>query len=1264
MSDEVAPVGASELSEVDDVLAEALTVQGEAGVRALGLMRDAHRVLTGEGFVRPAEVAAACVRSAADALLGLPGAPVTVGLQSAAEDLLAAVDAFGPPAVAVEVGPSGEAAAEVAGQKAPGAGTGAADTGSGEPQASSVTVGAVWERVTAAAEVLRGELERPGGYHRGRARGIIERLTGAVLGGAQERALDVWGKVYGLASGILHGRAAGPGDAVLLYTELLGAARELLVPLPERAARVLQLAALKDPGAAEAAELARWWDLRATDYFFRSTPAPVWLDVLQEHAPHLLMPDQAAGGRWPVTPFLDHVAAADPDAVRTWLNEPAGKGAGVPRAQEIAAAGRLALDALLGLAVRHWDAVDAGQLQAVLAGPAVRDGGGPAVGATLRLAARWARAVPRAERAGQWIGVVEGLLAGAVEDEHTGHLALDAVAGRVKAQMRAAGLLDGDDEDVEGAAGEGGGADWVATEEEMRELIALEVASHLPDHDVAMLVRELARTAYPAGRPGPAHRNIGAVRAVLAKLLARDVEATAGQVWPVVFSADLDQVHVADTAVFGGPRLARAVLDLAAADAEAGVDLAVRTRGLRRVAAVDARLHDRLLAAHLAHRPPAAGAGGAGDGEWWQEAIALVPRLVAGEPAPETARLVELVLRTCPPESAARLEEDVRTALGTPPSAALVAEVVPDGAERVDGLAEPLASWLRVWDWSPVLTPVVVAGWEPVLDAVARLRPEGPADPRVGAVLDPVKADVSLGEEELAGLGPVEAAVRIAGAPDAGGVGYAMVLHRLVAADPAAWTGDVPAVLDALRLPGLAGFYLAAAAVYADRPGAFPDGALSAAVAAALDLRRGFAETGPTVGKDGIWRRPAGMSFAGQALFDLLTAAWRADGLAGDLEKDAVAYLHALADPLTHPAEDAEETGDVATAAAGDSAGAPGAVQDLPGTAADAGPEAAVVGVGEGTAPVLGSDGEVRALGTLLEYAVHRARTAGEMPEDVLDTVAAVLAAHAGQEAVATAVGVHLPALHRHAPAFTAAHRTALYGIEPGRPSPAASWLRWGPYDRLLLAALDRAELLAALRAQMPGADGHLANALLDDPAVLGDPAALWAELAGGTDEGAAAVSRLLEAIGGRAPRAVDGVPLPPAAGRVGAAVVLWRAALAAGLPPGALAGAGAFADAAVEEAVWLELMRASAEYSLPLTDADLVAERAAAHPDRPDALLLAALLVAQAPGTWQETAVRRHARVLLDAATALPPGERPRGVGELRTALVNAGDLGAAACR
>jgi hypothetical protein len=244
------------------------------------------------------------VRSAADALLSLPGSPATAGLKPAAQDLLAAVDAF-PPPTAEESSPGKPAAL-----------ADTPDANSGATQSPSTAARAGWERVSAAADVLRGELQRPGGFHRARARGIVERLTGVTLGAAQETALDVWGAVYGVASGILHGGAAGPGEAVRLYTEILGAARELLVPLEDRAARVLELAALQQPGAAEAAELARWADPRATDYFFRSGPATAWLEVLQEHAPHLLMPDRAVGGRWPAAPFLNHVAQQDPNTVR------------------------------------------------------------------------------------------------------------------------------------------------------------------------------------------------------------------------------------------------------------------------------------------------------------------------------------------------------------------------------------------------------------------------------------------------------------------------------------------------------------------------------------------------------------------------------------------------------------------------------------------------------------------------------------------------------------------------------------------------------------------------------------------------------------------------------------------------------------------------------------------------------------------------------------------------------------------------------------
>ncbi|GHB14900.1 hypothetical protein GCM10010330_80580 [Streptomyces tendae] len=58
-----------------------------------------------------------------------------------------------------------------------------------------------------------------------------------------------------------------------------------------------------------------------------------------------------------------------------------------------------------------------------------------------------------------------------------------------------------------------------------------------------------------------------------------------------------------------GPLLARAVLDLAAADAAAGPPLADRLRAWSGIAAADAEVHDRVLAAHLAAPPRPAAPG-------------------------------------------------------------------------------------------------------------------------------------------------------------------------------------------------------------------------------------------------------------------------------------------------------------------------------------------------------------------------------------------------------------------------------------------------------------------------------------------------------------------------------------------------------------------------------------------------------------------------------------------------------------------------------
>ncbi|MFF9786368.1 hypothetical protein [Streptomyces nigrescens] len=1218
MSDEAERPAGENVLEVDGVLAAALAAQGEAGVRALGLLRDARRVLAGVGLEQPEEVAEACLRSAADALLRLPGAPDApepVGLQSAARNLLAALDALPAPA-----GPS-DAPQPAAGRGRPGTRAGAS---------------AGWEQVQCVAQALHREVVRPGGYHRGRAAGIAERLMGVKLGAAQETALDVWGEVYGKASGTLHGAAAETGRPARLYAEVLAAARELLVPLPGRADRVLELTALEHPGPAQARELARWADPRATAFFFRSGPAPAWLKVLDEHAPHLLMPDAAAGGTWPAAPFLTHLADTSPEVARAWLAD---------HAEKVAAAGRPALDEVLRLAARGDRAVAAAQVRAVLAQDAARtaagEPGGLAGGWTLRLAATWARKVALPERDGHWIAVVEQLLTGAVDAEH-----LDARSRRSPAERAALaeeriasgtvgvfGLLldDVDDE-----------ADW--------DRAARTEAARLPETEIARLLRELVRTAHPAGPAGGPHPRVRTIRAVAAGLLRRDVEQTAPAARRIVFRTDLDHVRPGEPAAFGGPRLARTVLDLAAADADAGASLAERTAQWKKFAGLDRWLHDRLLAAHLTARPPAPGnrpppgpygdsqAAAAAEGEWWTQACALVARLLADRPDPEPARLVETLWRTCPPDATDQLETAARTALGAPPDPREVERVLAAGAERLDGTAEPLGAWLRVWDWSPVLPARALAGFAPLLAALRRIRPAGPADPRTAAAPEPVRATPALDAEDLrelaAARGPAAAAGALAAAEDAGADGYAIVLHHLVAADPAAWTADVPGLLEALDRPALRAFYLLAAAASAHHPDALAGESLPQACAAALQMRRTFPNPGAGQERDVLL-------LADQAVVDLLTHAWHTDTDLRAGLTDALAHLHTLAGALTRPAASTPD------------------------------PQAAADETAQAGGPLLlGSDPEVRALGCLIDYATYRARTGGKMPDDVLHLLAGALAARGDHNAVATAIGVRLPALHHHAPDFATTHRTALYALPPAGWSPAAAWLRWGPVHPPLLAALDRTELLAALRAGEGGPAEHLAHALTGDPDFLGDPSTAWQEIAAGPG-GAAAVSWLLELLAtrlaparmalmdGRLNRVDAGAAQPATEPAAAAVTVLWRAALEAGLPPGALAGAGAFARAALDDSVWLSLARRSAEHTPAQTEAGLLAERAASHPRSPDALLLAAyLLTRPAPAPWYDAEVRWHARTLLQAAAALPAADRPAETGQLRQALVEAGEV------
>ncbi|MER6685458.1 hypothetical protein [Streptomyces olivaceoviridis] len=396
---------------------------------------------------------------------------------------------------------------------------------------------------------------------------------------------------------------------------------------------------------------------------------------------------------------------------------------------------------------------------------------------------------------------------------------------------------------------------------------------------------------------------------------------------------------------------------------------------------------------------------------------------------------------------------------------------------------------------------------------------------------------------------------------------------------------------------------------------------------------------------------PDAGEYAGRAWSGLLTFVWRTgDGL-GDLGGDLPAVLdqlHALTEPLTHPAAARPPTA-AAVAPATPASGPAGPPSDRA-----AGEEQGL------PAGLLDAHPAVRALDCLLDYAASRASRDGQMPGDVLNLVAGVLAARGGDEAVAAVIGARLPLLHRRATAFTAAHHAEVYGLVPGRPSPAAAWLhdRRGPgLDPLLLAALDGGQLLAALREEPSGrAAFRVIHALLTGhDELLGDPVATWRELAAGPGGAETASAFLGHLALFTAMRPVDRTA-------VDSEQVWWTAALDDGLPPGALADADYFA-AALPDEVWLPLARRSAAHSPAQKDAGRVAEHAAAHPREPDALLLAVyVLTRPAPEGAYDGDVRRHARALLQRAEALPEPDRPAEAAQLRQALIEAGEVDLAA--
>ncbi|MEE1759658.1 hypothetical protein [Streptomyces sp. SP18BB07] len=563
-------------------------------------------------------------------------------------------------------------------------------------------------------------------------------------------------------------------------------------------------------------------------------------------------------------------------------------------------------------------------------------------------------------------------------------------------------------------------------------------------------------------------------------------------------------------------------------------------------------------------------------------------------------------------------------AFSAPPGPQELAGYDPASANR------PPRAWLQVWDWSPVLPEPVLTPWQPVLTLLRRAKPSGPDDPRTtGPFVQITDAPRPVVDERQAAAiaaehGPTAAAATLATAPDAGDPRYLMVLRALIEGDPVAWTTQPAEITARLALPSLCAFYLSIAAEQTRRRDAFPANALAEAVMVALAAHRDHATLAdstttddPATGTDPD-DDSSTADLTEQALLDLVFAAWRTGTDLGTNLPAVLDHLYNLTAPLTTPAGTTPDDT------------SPGA---LP-------------------ADFVGTDPAGRAIHCLLEHARRQPSAPGDsLPTRLLHHLTTITEATGTEPRTVAALGPYLPLLHHRALDWIHDHRTVLLPLPAdGTPTAASAWLRWGPAHPPLLTDLDRAELLTRLRTSTPPeAASHMALALLDDPHILGDPAALFVELAA-ADGGSAAASRLLELLAHHTAHATD------------AAVQLWRAALSAGMPPGAMVGAGTFSLTAIDEATWLDLTLASARHTPALRNTDHIAERAAHHPGKPEAAHLVALLVAH-PSTdpWRDATVRQHARSLLTAIAQLPPApEAERPTQELRDALITAGDIDA----
>ncbi|MFI8794356.1 hypothetical protein [Streptomyces sp. NPDC055105] len=714
------PESVSAVCVVGSELVSALQAQGAHGQRALSLLLDAARIMNAPTvFQAPYEVAQSCLRGALDSVLKIAGEDFP-GVRSASEAVSRAAGV-----VADAWRHHGE--------------VGAGDLG--------VLVGAV--------DQLRAEQANRGGFRTRQIGCLVLEQTRQEMGLAETEAARSWSAFYSAASGVLHGSGSGADEARRQFGDVTAAMEQLFLGLPERAERLRELARLDAPVQQDADEVARMTDPRAGVYFFQAAVSGRWLDLLP--LPRLLPEEQ----RWPAVPYLWRLLADEPERVCSWVEE---------NLDAICAQGPGALSQAVGLVS------EAGMAACALLARLVREQPERFV---LVRAAYWARDVPVAERTGQWVVVLEGVLRSRTFTAHES---------------------------------------W----------------------ERGQVLGELVSTAHPEGRLRTGKDRLGVIiRSALADVLADHLkdENTGLQAELV---NELGTITLADPPHAIVVTLMRAVLDLALAEARLGVPAVQRLRGVHSKLPADEH-RARLVAVHLTESWPHDSQRGEAAAEWWQAAVDAAREVGGGTwPNADLADFLALLEAHCPHELRAQVEAALGEGLGAPPAAAQVrawADAFPGPVPRqwriVRGLSPVLPEPVRR-PWVPVLAlleekygpapgrpePVVkTTSWVEAYGGLsvevfsARVQADGAAAAVAALAAAPVSEDDGDADEDRAGL-----------------------LGELVAQDLEAWAADPAAVAAAAERPVLQAAYFNALH-HAAGKGLLDPGVLGALAEAAFAIR-------------------------------------------------------------------------------------------------------------------------------------------------------------------------------------------------------------------------------------------------------------------------------------------------------------------------------------------------------------------------------------------------------------------------------------------